>query len=36
MKYTNEKSLFAVALKEFAATLTDKIAQNDEDHSLLY
>lgn len=30
MGYTEEKALFATALKEFAATLGEKIAQNDE------
>lgn len=30
MRYTEEKALFAVALKEFATTLVEKIAQNDE------
>ncbi len=30
MGYTEEKALFAAALKEFAATLSEKIAQNDE------
>lgn len=30
MRYAEEKALFAVALKEFAATLAEKIAQNDE------
>lgn len=30
MKYTEEKVLFTAALKEFATTLTGKIAQNDE------
>lgn len=30
MKYADEKALFAASLKEFAATLAEKIAQNDE------
>lgn len=30
MGYTEEKALFAAALKEFAATLAEKIAQNGE------
>lgn len=30
MGYTEEKALFGAALKKFAATLTEKIAQNDE------
>lgn len=30
MGYTEEKALFAAVLKEFAATLAEKIAQNDE------
>ena len=30
MNYTEEKELFLIALKEFAATLGDRIAQNDE------